>query len=137
MTTLKKTYRLAAFLTLLLFSINLIGPAGAAAISLHCDMDAEVHSMYDCCEDSEMDHHNTLEVADDCMMLSFCEQTVQSSQSDIPAVIQFSKNIVAVPIGDAIEIVPEHNDQSDLFKEESASTFNSPPLFLLNSVFLN
>lgn len=132
-----KTYRLAAFITLLLFSANLISPAGAAAISLHCDIDTEVQSMYGCCEDSEMGHHNKSEVADDCMMLSICEQTLQSSQSDIPAVIQFSKNIVVVPIADAIEIVPEQNDRSDLFRDKSASTFDFPPLFLMNSVFLN
>ncbi|MGM0547251.1 MAG: hypothetical protein ACQEST_11085 [Bacteroidota bacterium] len=137
MTTLKQTYRLAAFFTLLLFSVNLIGPAGAAAISLHCDMDTEAHSMHDCCEDSEMDHHDKSEAADDCMMLSFCEQTVQSSQSDIPAVIQLAKSVVAVPIADVIEVLPEENDHPELFKSESASTYDSPPLFLLNSVFLN
>ena len=137
MKALTKTYRLAAFVTLLLFSVNLIGPAGAAAISLHCDIDTEVQGMYGCCEDSEMDHHNKSEVADDCMMLSICEQTVQSSQSDISAVIQLSKHVIAVPIVDVIEIVPEQNDRPDLFRDESASTFDSPSLFLLNSVFLN
>ncbi|PAU94166.1 hypothetical protein CK503_08100 [Aliifodinibius salipaludis] len=137
MKALTKTYQIAVIFTLLLFSVNLIGPAGAAAISLHCDIDTEVQGMYGCCEDSEMDHHNKSEVTDDCMILSICEQTVQSSQSDISAVIQLSKHVVAVPIADAIEIVPEQNDRPDLFSDKSASTFDTPPLFLLNSVFLN
>lgn len=111
-------------------------PAITAAISLHCDMDAAVHSMHDCCDDSEMDHHNSSEAADDCMMLSFCEQTVKDSQSDVPAVIQVAKSVVAVPVADVIEILPEQN-QLNLFRSESVSTYESPPLFLLNSVFLN
>lgn len=113
-------------------------PAGTAAFSLYCDADTAAHSiMHDCCESSEMDHHDKSEALDDCVMLSFCEQTVNSSQLDTPAIVHLSKSVVAVPITDAIDILPDQNDQLNLFRSESASQYASPPLFLMNSTFLN
>lgn len=133
MTTLKETYRLAALFTLLLLSVTLMVPTGTAAFSLHCDSDTAVHSMHDCCED----YHEKSEAFEDCVMLSFCEQTVNSSQPDTPAIVQLSKSVVAVPITDANDVLSDQNDQPSLFRSESASTYDSLPLFLLNSAFLN
>jgi hypothetical protein len=75
---LKKAYRFAAVYALLLLTSNILLPAGAAAVNLYCDMDMVAHSMHDCCDDSEMNHPQRSVDADDCLVLSFCEQVVDS-----------------------------------------------------------
>jgi hypothetical protein len=132
--TIFKTYRFAAFLTLLLFVGNLLVPAGTAAMSLHCEMETPTHSMHDCC-DSEMDHKKV--DTDDCELMSFCEQDIKSAQSDIPAVVQLSKSTVAVDLSVEIDILPNQPTHTKVFKDEAADSETTPPLFLLNSVFLN
>ncbi len=127
--------------TLLLFAGNLLVPAGAAAMSLHCDMDMAAHSAHDCCEDSEMDHHNKSDVTentDDCMQLSFCEQVISSKQSDIPAIVQLGKSVViAANFSHQTEWLSDETDTPNFAAEQSTDNYESPPLFLMNSVFLN
>lgn len=137
MPTLKKTYRFAAVFTLLLFASNVLLPAGAAAVNLYCDMDMEAHSMHVCCDGSEMNHQEQSDEADDCLMLSFCEQAVDSPQSDTPAVMQHVKSIVVAELTDEITSLPLTTDRPDIFWDESVDEFEAPPLFLMNSVFLN
>lgn len=134
MTTLEKTYRFAAILTLLLFAGNLLLPAGTAAMSLHCEMDRSAHSMHECCDGLEVNHKKAS--ADDCEVMSFCEQEVQSDQSEIPAVVQ-SNGSAAVDLSTEIDILPDEPTSTNVLKDETSDSKNTPPLFLLNSVFLN
>jgi hypothetical protein len=122
--------------TLLLLASNVLLPAGASAVNLYCDMDMEGQGMHDCCDGSEMNHHQP-DDADDCLLLSFCEQAVDSPQSDTPAVMQHVKSIVVAGLTDEIELLPLTTDRPDQFWDESVAEYHSPPLFLMNSVFLN
>jgi hypothetical protein len=135
--TLKKTYRILAVFTVLLLASNVLLPAGTATVNLYCDSEMEGHSMHDCCDDSEMDHHERSDDTDDCLMLSFCEQAVDSPQPDTPAVMQHVKSIVVAELTDEIELLPFTTDRPDQFWDESVTEYHSPPLFLMNSVFLN
>ncbi|MDZ7659569.1 hypothetical protein [Fodinibius sp.] len=136
MTTLKKTYRFAAVFTLLLFLGNIVLPAGAAAMNLHCDINNHANTMHDCCDQTEMANHSETE-NDDCMVLSFCEQVVNSEQSDIPAVLQHTKIVLAADLTGEFNIPLSDDDDPEIFRDQSVQQQYAPPIFLLNSVFLN
>jgi len=137
LTILKKTYRIAAVFTLLLLLGNILLPAGAAAMNLHCDTNDHANTMHDCCDQSEMANHPETDNADDCMVLSFCEQAVDSEQSDIPAVLQHTKIVLAADLTDEFDIPLSDDEDSEIFKDQSVQQQYAPPIFLLNSVFLN
>ena len=93
--------------------------------------------MYGCCDGSEMDHQEQSDEVDDCLMLSFCEQAVDSPHSDMPAVMQHVKSVVVAEFSGEITIFPLTIDRPDVFWDDSVVESEAPPLFLMNSVFLN
>lgn len=100
-------------------------------------MDMEGQGVHDCCDGSEMNRHQRSDDADDCLALSFCERTVDSPRSDTPAIIQHVKSIVVAELTDEIESPPLTTNRLDQFWDESVAEYHAPPLFLMNSVFLN
>ena len=92
--------------------------------------------VHECCDGSEMDHHEQAGAAD-CVMLSFCEQVVDSPQSDTPAVMQHIKSLVVAELTDEIETQPLETDYPVPHRDKSVTDYNAPPLFLMNSAFLN
>jgi hypothetical protein len=137
LTTLKKTYRFAAVVTLLFLSSNILLPAGAAAVNLTCDMDEQVHNVRDCCESSETKHDNWSKDVDDCLSLSYCEQAVDGEQSDVPAILQHKITIAAVDLANRFDISLLDDEEPEIFEDQFVRQQHTLPLFLLNSVFLN
>ena len=137
MTILKKTYRLIAVLTLLLFVSTIALPAGLAAASLTCDM-AMAQSIPVCCVSVDMNaHQEKKKDTEDCQQQAFCEQVVESSPSETPAVTQHSKIIVAAKLLEELSTVQVENDHPPVIHDEPSSLHYHPPIFLLNSTFLN
>ncbi|MEL7832706.1 hypothetical protein [Fodinibius sp. Rm-B-1B1-1] len=137
MTTLKKTYRFAAAITVLLFIGNLVIPAGTAAFTLHCDMDMSIHSTQNCCEGSEMNRQYQSNNVDECILVTFCEQTVTTEQADVPAVIQHVNVVIAADLSGEVELLNNKPNYPHPVRDQVVDHNQSPPLFLLNSVFLN
>lgn len=100
-------------------------------------MDMEAHDLHDCCDNPEMDHHERANTADDCRMLSFCDQAVATPQANVPAILQHVKSIIGAELTDEIKSLSLTTDRPDIIWDESLTEYNSPPLFLMNSVFLN
>ena len=137
MNTLKKTYRLIAVLTLVLFAGALVVPAGLAAASLSCDMEMS-HAIPVCCIDADMNgHQEKKKESQDCEQQTFCEQAVGSSPSEIPAITQHSKLVIAAGFLKDLPTIEAEQDHPKLPADESVSPLRQPPIFLLNSSFLN
>lgn len=137
LTTLKKTYHLIAALTLMLFVGTIALPAGLAAASLTCDMKMS-HTVPVCCATADMNSHQEKKSdAQDCEHQTYCEQVVDSSPSDTPAVTQSSKIVIAAELLEELTFIQEENEHPPAVKDESPSLHSHPPIFLLNSTFLN
>jgi hypothetical protein len=138
--TIHKTYRFAATFTLILFVSNILLPAGILAASLHCDMEMpnKKHT-HACCMNTGNENHQreSVKVDESCPMLSFCKSTIDERQSDQPALTQASKIVIAADLTNELAFEETDRDHPRKFSDESESASNSPPIFLLNSTFLN
>ena len=135
--TIKKTYRLVAALTLLLFVSTIALPAGLAAASLTCDMEMS-HTVPVCCATTDMDSHQEEKMGtEDCQQLAFCEQAIGSNPSDIPAITQSTTIVIAAKLSEELTTIRVESEHRLVIKDEEASLQYHPPIFLLNSTFLN
>lgn len=138
-----KTYRFFSALTLMLFLSSVVLPSGISAASLFCDMDvAEIHNTSQaCCEvhDTEKAQHHQADAADEhCNDDQICLHTLPQNETDVQAVVIHQvKDFAALTV--AVEIQGSLIDHSKLQVFEPSLTIphHSPPLFLLNSTFLN
>ena len=137
MNTLQKTYRFIAALTLTLFVSTIMLPAGLAAASLSCDMDMS-HTMLACCATADMNSHQEKKKgSQDCQQQAFCEQAIGNNPSEVPAVTQSTNIVIAAKLLEELKTIEEDSDHPPAVKDESASLHYHPPIFLLNSTFLN
>lgn len=141
MKTIHKTYRFAAAITLILFASNILVPVVVSATSLHCDMEMakNKHSHHACCVNTgNENHHRETENTDEsCPTLSFCANSIDESQSDQPALLQASKIVIAADFIEELTFLVADSDHPKKFNNDPVSAGYSPPIFLLNSVFLN
>ncbi len=136
MTTLKKTYRLVAALTLMLFACTIVLPAGLAAASLSCDMEMS-HSIPACCNAADMNnHHEKKKDSHDCQQQAFCEMAIDNNPSKTLAISQSIKIVIASELLDELTTIETDNDHPPAIKDEPSLHYH-PPIFLLNSTFLN
>lgn len=135
------TYRSLSVFTLTLLLSIIVVPSTISAASLFCNMEhAALHGPAEaCCDHMQVDGATDLaiiNIGDDCSSQMLCEQTVADSQDQIQAVQQVTKEIVIVSL----------SEESHSFLAEEQHHFShfdlpvikeSPPIFLLNSTFLN
>lgn len=133
---LKDTYRLLAVLALLLFVSTIALPAGLAAASLSCDMEM-AHNVPVCCATADMNSHQEKKEARDCEQQAFCTQEIDSNPSETPAVTQHSKLVIVAKLLEKRATLDEENDHPPTLQDEPSSLQFHPPIFLLNSTFLN
>lgn len=137
MDTLKKTYHIVAALTLILFVSTIVLPAGLAATSPNCNMEMS-HDVPICCNNTDVNNHQEKKKdTQECQQQAFCEQAIDSSPSKIPAVTQSTKIVIAAELLEELTTVERDNNPPPAIKDESASLHYHPPIFLLNSTFLN
>lgn len=137
------TYRLFSALVLILFMSSIVLPSGVSAASLFCDMEmTEMHTgPTDCCEvdlKDKTDHHRKNSADKDCHSEKICLHVLTPDHSETEAIVSLSgKKLLALPVSIGGIIFPgihEHANHSDLFTTVPTV---SPPIFLLNSTFLN
>ena len=137
MSTVNKTYRLIAAFTLMLFFSTIALPAGLAAASLSCDMEMS-HTVPVCCATADMSSHQEKKKnTEDCEQQAFCAQEIDSNPSETPAVTQHSKIVIAAKLLEELTTIEEDSDHPPAVKDEPNSLQYHPPIFLLNSTFLN
>lgn len=112
-------------------------PAGLAAASLTCDMEMS-HTVHACCNSADMNsHHEKKKESQDCQQQIFCQQAFSSNPSDVPAITQHTKIVLAAKLLEELTTIQGDSDHPPAVKDESSSLHYHPPIFLLNSTFLN
>lgn len=140
-----KTYRLFSALTLMLFISSVVLPGAVSAASLWCDMFmTEMHqSPHNCCdqtmvEDLKTNHHRSNSDNDHCNSQQICLHTLSPEQSDVQAlVINQIHNPALLSVTGESRTDIEHNSKFRVLDSSFNIPTNPPPLFLLNSTFLN
>lgn len=121
----------------MLFVGTIALPAGLAAASLTCDMEMS-HSVPVCCATADMNNHQEKKKdLQDCEKQSFCKQAIDSNPSDVPAITQSTKIVIAAKLLEELTTIQEDSDHPPALKDEPSSLHYHPPIFLLNSIFLN
>lgn len=140
-----KTYRLFSALTLMLFISSVVLPGAVSAASLWCDMSmTEMHqSPHNCCdqtmvEDLKTNHHRSNSDNDHCNDEQICLHTLSPEQTEVQALVinQNYSPILLAAIGE-LRTDTEQNSDSRILDSSFNIPANPPPLFLLNSTFLN
>lgn len=140
MKSFKKIYHFFSALTLVLFLSSMVLPTALSAASLLCGMDMSVANTGTLsCAIHGADQSEVAVSLDKatCNFQQICEQAVTDSQPSVEAGPQIVQNFTAVL---AIQdIAPGILDYSKLTvsQSEPISPEATPPIFLLNSAFLN
>lgn len=142
-----KTYRLFSALMLMLFISSMVLPGAVSAASLWCDMSkSQMHHSQpadECCdqmavEDFKGDHQRPGTNSDHCNSEQICLHTLSPEQSDVPAlVIKQIHTPALLTVADEGRTDIEHNSKFRVLDSSFNFLTNPPPLFLLNSSFLN
>lgn len=139
-----KTYRLYSALALILFMGSVVLPGSISAATLFCDMPmAEMHNNpQNCCDidhAEKADHHRGDPADEDCDADKICLHILSPDQSEVNAVVgQQAKKLVAAVTASAETVSPaDILGNAEIFSLFSEIPNNSPPIFLLNSTFLN
>ncbi len=122
----------------MLFVSSIVVPTGLSAASLTCDMEIS-HSVPVCCATADMNNHQEEnKESQDCKQQAFCEQVIGSNPSDVPAVTQNTKIAKATKLLlEELTTIQDKSVHTPPVKDESLSLHYHPPIFLLNSTFLN
>lgn len=143
MSNRSKTYRFFSALTLILFFSSVVLPSGIAAAGLLCDMDvAEMHDTSQACCDmhdaQKAEHHQTEAAKEHCQDDQICPHIISSNQTEVQATVTHQvKDVVALTVIGEIQRSLIDHSELQAFEPSLAVPHHSPPLFLLNSVFLN
>lgn len=137
------TYRFFSALTLILFFSSVALPSGISAAGLLCDMDMdEIHDTSQaCCEvhDTKKAENHQADAADEhCNDDQICLHTLPQSETDAQAaVIHQGKDFAALAVVEEIQSSLDDHNKVRVYKSLLTIPHYSPPLFLLNSSFLN
>lgn len=138
-----KTYRFLSALTLIFFLSSFVLPAGLSAAALFCDMPmtAMHNSSEACCDiqDAEnADHHRTDTSNEHCNEQQICLHSVSQGQPDEQSAIIYQvKDLTLLAVVNEIEIGDNDRNISGIVEPSLSLPNYSPPIFLLNSTFLN
>lgn len=144
-----QTYRFFSALTLILFLSSTVLPSGISAAGLFCDMEidmnmaamqADTHACCDVHDIEKANHHRADTANEHCNGEQICLHTLSPAQSNAQAVVVTNqeKDFVALTIatGKFSDSTDKH-DKTRIFEPALTIPNYSPPLFLLNSSFLN
>ncbi len=142
MKVINKTYRYLSALTLILFLNSIILPVGLSASSLFCDMEmgannSGAHTCFGMHSSAQSD--DTLFSDNElCNYQQICKEVLSLKENEIKAIPQVTKGVTAV-LGntDTFTQISVYSDISLFPLPESNTASTTPPIFLLNSVFLN
>lgn len=138
---INKTYRYFSALALILFLNSMILPVGLSAASMFCDMEmgADNGGAHTCFGIHSSDQSDDMLSSDNelCKYQQICKEALSIKKNKIEAIPQIAKGFIAV-LG-FTDISTQLSDYSEVnvFPPESDVANPTPPIFLLNSVFLN
>jgi hypothetical protein len=136
-----KTYHYLSALVLVLFICSTLLPLSISAASLFCKMDMSAMHQDDLatCDFHEADDSADMISLDKspCEYQEICEQALSDSQTSIEAVPLLVQGFDAVFV--SLNILPGNlaYSKTAVFQSEPVSPKATPPIFVLNSAFLN
>lgn len=140
MKVINKTYRFLSAFALILFLNSLILPVGLSASSLLCNMEmgAGNSDMHTCFGMHSSDHSgDMLSDSEECSYQQICQEALSLRKDEVEAIPQLIQGVAAVfgQTGSLAHI----SVYSELYLSppESNTAGSTPPIFLLNSAFLN
>lgn len=140
MKIINKTYRCLSALVLILFLNSLILPVGLSAASLFCNMemggdDNGAHTCFGVqSSDQPVDILSDKEV---CSYQQICQEALSLRKNEVEAIPQLTQGVAAVLGYTDISVQLSDYSVISISPPESDPAYTTPPIFLLNSVFLN
>jgi len=135
-----QTYRFFSALTLILFLSSVVVPASLSAASLLCGMDMSVANdgILSCNAHGADKSEVTISLDKiTCNYQEVCEQALFEEQSIVEAVPQVSHDFTAILVSKDVSYPLFDDFRAEFFHAEPAISPSTPPIFLLNSSFLN
>lgn len=140
-----KTYRFFSALTLMLFLSSVVLPSGISAAGLFCDMEMNMTEMHDssqaCCDMHDAEkagHHQTDAAKEHCHDDQICPHVISGNQTEVQATVTHQvKDVIALAVTEEIQGSSDAHTKVRIFGPSLIVPHYSPPLFLLNSTFLN
>lgn len=139
----KKTYRRFSALVLILFLNSLVLPAGLSAASLYCSMTMEMgggaSGTHNCFGAHSSERPGDLWSSDKeaCSYQQICKEAVSLQEEETQAILQVTKDAAAVLCSTDAAAQLFNYLEITISPPESNAANTTPPIFLLNSVFLN
>lgn len=144
-----QTYRFYSALTLILFLSSVVLPSTISAAGLLCDMEMDMNmaamhtDAHTCCDVQDLEkasHHRADTDNEHCDGEQICLHTLSPAQSDAQAVVTTNQGKDFAALAILTGEFPDATDKPDktrIFEPALTIPNYSPPLFLLNSSFLN
>lgn len=149
MTANSSTYRFLSAFTLMVFLAGVLGPAGASAAGILCDMDPvpAAISADDCCEGmpaASGDRHEGQHAPKSphgsdqpCGMEAFCAIPAHQQPAPAPVISPGAQELPAADLAGEIRFRTGDGFALTTRGAPAAGLQSRPPLFLLNASFLN
>ena len=135
-----QTYRFFSALTLILFLSSVVVPASLSVASLLCGMDMSVANDGILSCNAHGADQSEVTISSDkitCNYQQVCEQALSEEQSTVEVIPQVSHNFTAVLVSKNLSDQVLDYSKPTVLQSEPVSPKATPPLFLLNSSFLN
>lgn len=135
MKTFKNTYRYFSALLLVLFLSSVLMPTALSAATLLCDM--EMHagnsSMH-----ASTDADQLSSAKESCAYQEVCIEAITKQDDEVEAIAQVTPSFIVILAGTFIsDWNSDAEEQNNAFYSETDESLHSPPIFILNSTFLN
>lgn len=145
-----KKYRITAFALLIILGINVVMPAAVLAVGFYCNADSDssadtIIPAVDCCIGNKLNSASKLsgnqDIVEFCTLLRACNQSVSDPFTKLDSLLPAEKK-VKVFIADLpfLKITQYPDTGWDIASHISLDTsfpYPAPPVFLVNSTFLN
>lgn len=125
----------------------MIMPAAVIASSFYCDVDSDlsagtvITSQVDCCTPNGL--NNEAELSDDynyidhCTFLQDCDQSISDPFTELESILLVENNAKAVLFAVSFFDPLLANGTISQDTQDTSFSYSTPPIFLLNSTFLN
>lgn len=135
MNTIKKTYQHFSALLLVLFFSSVIMPTALSAATLLCDMEMHADNIG---MHASRDTDQLSSTKESCAYQEVCVKALSGQQDEAEAIAPVTPSFIVIF---AATFISDWNydaeKQKTVFRPEEEKLLYSPPIFLMNSTFLN
>lgn len=137
-----KTYRIFSVFTLLLLLSSIGLSSAISAATLYCNLEVSSNEVPGQASSVYLDYNDscyqvTAHTTDDCSLQQVCEQSITHSPTIDQAIPQNSKDVIEAGVAGELFAVYRDRQPTLRFTTKSVTVQPFPPIFLLNSTFLN